>query len=1150
MLNVCSTDHLRNCAEIFFAIRRRMDFQSVRTKTDWKSILRFAKTHFVSGQLVSFCANVASDSTDLGTTPFAKWCLKSRILPAAVVSLLTLAFCVTHSGLAGAAGGSRIADGDLHACQAVSVDQAWAVGDRGLILATNDAGASWTIQNQRTNMTLYALHFASLQQGWIVGGTIDKNTGRSSGVVLITSDGGITWQTTVSNLPRLIGLQFLGPDHLLAWGDWSNLYQSSLFESLDAGKSWSSRPVPCSHIQAAASDANGQLVIVDRTGRGYRTNDGSNFQPVALPLSPFEPIRFCKCLDGVWWLGGDAGQLYRSLDGTAWNKCNLPGIASDHQWFSLRDIAVFGKRAWVVGNPGNVVWTTEDQGNTWSVRKTDGLTMNHSVSAFNSDVLMTSGSLASIRASRNGGKAWWSLHQSGSRTSVLNIASTSSSIAWELLAHVAIEFKRTTSIVVIHDQLFEKRMGLDPDLASRIEIAGASIGASPVRTMPQFPVGNMLSGSRATDVNYYAARSGSEAKQANSSMLRALVQELRTLRPDVLVTDCSETGADIERLSSNAIDAAIRLAADKDFRIFSDSSGIPEQVWQPQRTIVRGTRAGLVYSQAMLFKSNGIALGQILLGIHRIVDLKPAFDEPFGRIAYRFLGSKSGAMRDPLEGVLNDPATQLNERSKPTTRLASMMATCQLYDYRQVLSGDSSSKLITDRVWENKVKNIVKDASADAVCPALLEIAIQSRREGDWQRWHTALDLALTMAPNKDVAEPVFYELMSFLGSVEVQQVVAMQIRNFEEQFSQDEIASVATVQLASPFAKLEQEVDAIKTVSFNAAAKRVPIAANRSLNEFSRLLGQWPKEMYERREEPRWGWLISARYRSMQMRNDGSIQGVSLERNPSTFWPVLAPHLLAWNQVLETERSILKSQEQHSLPSTSRRASGAQSTSADVTGIPNWSWTGQRPYLDGKEDEPLWETATTIELRDPWVPKQESATTIRLSRDAEFLYVFSRSPITDREGKMGTSNQNTVVRSKLTDQVQKRFDNVRVSSDQVRIRIDIDRDYATWFEFAWSASGEKTESCNDMAFWNPTWFVATLEEEDAWTTEIAIPLSELLGAHEPSKLDWGSEVWAVNACRSIPSIGTHTMAQSISDQLSNEEWLFFNMSKKDTGNR
>jgi len=56
------TNHafLKNCPETISVIRGRMDFQSVRKKTDWKSILRFAKPHITPGQLLSIAIVIAS----------------------------------------------------------------------------------------------------------------------------------------------------------------------------------------------------------------------------------------------------------------------------------------------------------------------------------------------------------------------------------------------------------------------------------------------------------------------------------------------------------------------------------------------------------------------------------------------------------------------------------------------------------------------------------------------------------------------------------------------------------------------------------------------------------------------------------------------------------------------------------------------------------------------------------------------------------------------------------------------------------------------------------------------------------------------------------------------------------------------------------
>ncbi len=64
---------------------------------------------------------------------------------------------------------------------------------------------------------------------------------------------------------------------------------------------------------------------------------------------------------------------------------------------------------------------------------------------------------------------------------------------------------------------------------------------------------------------------------------------------------------------------------------------------------------------------------------------------------------------------------------------------------------------------------------------------------------------------------------------------------------------------------------------------------------------------------------------------------------------------------------------------------------------------------------------------------------------------------------------------------------------DHIKIRFDLDRDYASWFELGWSTGGQTWDACNDMSFWNPTWYRESTENEGVWCSEIAIPLNELV---------------------------------------------------------
>ena len=123
----------------------------------------------------------------------------------------------------------------------------------------------------------------------------------------------------------------------------------------------------------------------------------------------------------------------------------------------------------------------------------------------------------------------------------------------------------------------------------------------------------------------------------------------------------------------------------------------------------------------------------------------------------------------------------------------------------------------------------------------------------------------------------------------------------------------------------------------------------------------------------------------------------------------------------------------------------------------------------------------------------------------------------------------------------ESRRDSLSQSSDHIKMRIDIDRDYASWFEFGWSASGEISDACNDMAFWNPTWHIATLKDSSGWSAEIAIPLVELIGA-EPSNAHWLDKTWAINATRHVPSSCTESIAPSLSDRMTQDAWILIDL--------
>src|SRR5262249_19120781 len=82
-------------------------------------------------------------------------------------------------------------------------------------------------------------HFLNPYTGWIAGREELPNGAGSSGVVLFTSDGGITWRTvSKAPLPGLNCVHFLDGKHGMAVGDATAQYPSGVFRSIDGGESW------------------------------------------------------------------------------------------------------------------------------------------------------------------------------------------------------------------------------------------------------------------------------------------------------------------------------------------------------------------------------------------------------------------------------------------------------------------------------------------------------------------------------------------------------------------------------------------------------------------------------------------------------------------------------------------------------------------------------------------------------------------------------------------------------------------------------------------------------------------------------------------------------------------------------------------------
>ena len=131
-------------------------------------------------------------------------------------------------------------DASLQAVAFVNESVGLAVGDRGTVLLTQDAGETWQIKDSGVECRLDDVLWINPRRAVAVGGAYDRVTGISRSVVLTSQDGGVTWRRADDQeLPRLRTVA-LRKDRrtMVATGDWSASSLSREFESHDFGLTW------------------------------------------------------------------------------------------------------------------------------------------------------------------------------------------------------------------------------------------------------------------------------------------------------------------------------------------------------------------------------------------------------------------------------------------------------------------------------------------------------------------------------------------------------------------------------------------------------------------------------------------------------------------------------------------------------------------------------------------------------------------------------------------------------------------------------------------------------------------------------------------------------------------------------------------------
>jgi len=237
-----------------------------------------------------------------------------------------------------------------------------AVGDRGHILYSDDAGTTWTQAKVPTRQLLTAVTFADDKHGWAVG---------HDALILATSDGGQTWtrqyEDREGEVP-LLDVWFENAQHGLATGAYG-----VLLETTDGGQTWEDVADRLdnedgTHLNAIAEIPGSGVFIVGEMGGMFRSADmGETWERVE---SPYQGSFFGVVgggEPGVVVAFGLRGNMFRSTDfGESWQSIELLDEGQPIE-SGLADGNLLSDGRIVVVGHGGTVLSSDDKGQTFTL---------------------------------------------------------------------------------------------------------------------------------------------------------------------------------------------------------------------------------------------------------------------------------------------------------------------------------------------------------------------------------------------------------------------------------------------------------------------------------------------------------------------------------------------------------------------------------------------------------------------------------------------------------------------------------------------------------------------------------------------------------------------------------------------------------------
>ena len=1033
----------------------------------------------------------------------------------------------------------------------------WAVGDRGVVVRSNDHGQTWTTAMTPADCSLQSVCFLTNRLGWIAGYRVIPGTSQFSAVLFQTRDGGESW-TDLSASPQITGadtiatstltgilhVRFFGLDEAMAVAmPVQQRGGAGIFRSDDGGQTWTA----LSSDQPGSSwNTGGFLSMAEGVVVGQHQSYAAVVSDQAVVINPAQPtLRQMRGVslnpDGTGWIVGDNATIFTTQNsGVTWEPPATDLPKSTSEIADLNTVAHNGETILLAGNPGACVFRSTTNGQQWDAVQIPATGQIKKLRIVSDGVVLAVGSFGQILRSEDDGVTWSSVRSTGFRSGVLNLVTNADQASWQLLATTAAEQGVRSVTMQMSQHLRTNDQDSLANTSETTRLALTQLAGNDSTADWMFP---------RTRPEHHRSVSQliSEWERQTDGELRRLLplrlaRELRNWRPTMVVIESMSDDDMVAGIFADALERAIEIAeldehaateADQDLVAAAESlAALGLSPWRIQRIVRRvpsDRQSSPSYDDNDLLPSIGTTAGLLCDAALRVlVEDARTRSGIRGRSSYEVVMDRNNAagVTNLLQGL--DATSLRGARRSVQHRSGDELKQLQQVLEKSRIEGSAlqgHAKL--SRAEESltaELQNVGLDLPQELAAKQLRDLGDLNLQQNNMEGFIAVQQEIIRRYPQTEDGRLAAEMLFLFYSSAETRYYRS---RSQSGSPFGAAVAKASTDSNSGGAGATAASEDAIGANSGNttslggeeglAGATFVKPESRSPQTQGFSSQSQDPVAALQQR----WDSHAATAYRILSARDASQVSTRQID-----------PAVLL-RYAVNQRRTEAAGEQSNALAELSQRPdefglyakSEMQLRAAATPGLPLFNLPRQteRPFLDGRLTDSIWENAEEILLRsaggrrglrgqdadgDSGINAEDESVRSfgMLAWDEQFLYIAARLE--------KTPSQNNPVELAAA----RSHDAKHGDKDRFEIELDTDRDYVTSFQLTVDESGQTSDRCWMLTRWNPQWYVAVDSDETAWRIEAAIPFSELA-----SRAAKPGDLWTVRMRRILPGILEHS---------------------------